>query len=221
MSRSCRPCTPPLALATLNAASMPRFIFWPSSLAAPLNGAEIPNRISLSVTPRTGLLTLLGSCPSGREIGEGGACCACALADGSATEPAAIIVALADGSATEPVVILVALADGSATEPVVILGALADGSATEPVVIVVALADGSATEPVVIVVALADGSATELAAIFVPGKSGLFAGALFAVSRSDGLEACNVGETALRTDGSCHSAVAEMAKNAPSTANIN
>src|SRR5450756_3239726 len=85
MSRSCRPCTPPLALATLNAASMPSFIFWPSSLAAPLNGAEIPNRISLSVTPRTGLLTLLGSCPSGFEIGEGGACCACALADGSAT----------------------------------------------------------------------------------------------------------------------------------------
>src|ERR1039458_1427789 len=144
MSRSCRPSTPPLALATRNATSMPIFIFWPSSLAAPLNGAEIPNRISLSVTPRTGLLTLLGSCPSGREIGEGGACCACALADGSATEPAAIIVALADGSAPEPVVILVALADGSATEPVVIIVALADGSATEP------------------------------AAIFVPGTSGLF-----------------------------------------------
>src|SRR5476651_843746 len=155
MSRSCRPCTPPLALATLNAAVMPSFIFWPSSLAAPLNGAEIPNRISLSVTPRTGLLTLLGSCPSGCEIGEGGTCWACALAD---------------GSATEPVVIVVALADGSATEPVVILGALADGSATE------------------------------FAAIFVPGKSGLFAGALFAVSRSDGLEVCNVGETALSTD---------------------
>src|ERR1039457_6041811 len=133
MSRSCRPCTPPLALATLNAASMPRFIFWPSSLAAPLNGAEIPNRISLSVTPRTGLLTLLGSCPSGREIGEGGACCACALAAGSATEPAAIIVALAAGSATEPAAIIVELADGSATEPAAIIVALAGGSATEPV----------------------------------------------------------------------------------------
>src|ERR1035437_2870825 len=202
MSRSCRPSTPPLALATRNATSMPIFIFWPSSLAAPLNGAEIPNRISLSVTPRTGLLTLLGSCPSGCEIGEGGACWACALADGSATEPAAILVALADGSATEPVVIVVALADGSATEPVVILVALADGSATEPVVILVALADGSATEPVV---------------ILVPGKSGLFAGALFAVSRSDGLEACNVCESAL----SCHSAFAKMAKNATSTINTN
>src|SRR5476651_2132349 len=170
MSRSCRPCTPPLALATLNAASMPSFIFWPSSLAAPLNGAEIPNRISLSVTPRTGLLTLLGSCPSGCEIGEGGACWACALADGSATEPVVIVVALADGSATEP-----------------------------------------------ILVALADGSATESAAIFVPGTSGLFAGALFAVSRSDGLDACNVCESAL----SCHSAFAKMAKNATSTINTN
>src|ERR1019366_8839127 len=154
VSRSCRRSPPPLALATRNAGSMPIFIFWPSSLAAPLNGAEIPNRISLSVTPRTGLLTLLGSCPSGCEICEGGACWACALADGSATEPVVIVVALADGSATEPVVILVALADGSATEPV---------------------------------------------AFFVPGKSGLFAGALFAVSRSDGLEACNVCETALST----------------------
>src|SRR5665213_1775465 len=120
MSRSCRPCTPPPALATLNAASMPRFIFWPSSLAAPLNGAEIPNRISLSVTPRMGLLTLLGSCSSGCEIDGSGACCACALADGSATEPVVISVALADGSATEPVVIIVALADGSATEPAAI-----------------------------------------------------------------------------------------------------
>jgi hypothetical protein len=32
---------------------MPSLMFWPSSLAGPLNGAEIPNRISLSVTPRT------------------------------------------------------------------------------------------------------------------------------------------------------------------------
>jgi len=29
------------------------FIDWPSSLAGPVNGAEIPNRISLSVIPRT------------------------------------------------------------------------------------------------------------------------------------------------------------------------
>src|SRR5580698_7419078 len=31
---------------------MPSFIWLPSSLAAPLNGAEIPKRISVSVTPR-------------------------------------------------------------------------------------------------------------------------------------------------------------------------
>ena len=43
---------PPASLARLNAALMPSFIWLPSSLAAPLNGAEIPNRISLSVTPR-------------------------------------------------------------------------------------------------------------------------------------------------------------------------
>jgi hypothetical protein len=40
----------------------------------PVNGAEIPKPISLSVTPRTALLTLL-SCPSGFEIGESAACC--------------------------------------------------------------------------------------------------------------------------------------------------
>jgi hypothetical protein len=32
---------------------MPSFIWFPSSLAEPVNAAEIPNRISLSVTPRT------------------------------------------------------------------------------------------------------------------------------------------------------------------------
>src|SRR5215470_13873922 len=31
---------------------MPSFIWRPSSLAEPLNGAEMPNRISLSLTPR-------------------------------------------------------------------------------------------------------------------------------------------------------------------------
>src|SRR5215831_16738651 len=61
---------------------MPSLIFWPSSLAAPLNGAEIPNRISLSVTPRK---VLRGSCG----FGESDACCVSALADGVATGPAA------------------------------------------------------------------------------------------------------------------------------------
>src|SRR6516165_3125166 len=86
MSRSCRPYTPPLALATLNAASMPIFIFWPSSLAGPVNGAEIPNLISLSVTPRTALLL---SCDD-FEIGESAACWPCAAARGAAPGVATI-----------------------------------------------------------------------------------------------------------------------------------
>src|SRR5262245_26408692 len=74
MSLSCLPCTPPRALAALNAASIPSFIFWPSSLAAPLNGAEMPNRISLSLTPRKVVLTLVGSCPSGWATDDSDAC---------------------------------------------------------------------------------------------------------------------------------------------------
>src|SRR6516162_2116177 len=95
MSRSWRPYTPPLALATLNAASMPIFIFWPSSLAGPVNGAEIPSRISLSLTPRMALPTLL-SCSSGLGIGDNAACwpctgegAACAIAGGAAPAIAA------------------------------------------------------------------------------------------------------------------------------------
>src|SRR5258705_16451 len=37
---------------TLNALSTPSFIWRPSSLADPENGADMPNRISVSVTPR-------------------------------------------------------------------------------------------------------------------------------------------------------------------------
>src|SRR2546423_13019690 len=44
---------PPAALIALNAASTPSFICRPSSLAEPLNGAAMPNTISVSVTPRT------------------------------------------------------------------------------------------------------------------------------------------------------------------------
>ena len=43
---------PPASLASLNAVSMPSRIWLPSSLAAPVNGAEMPNRTTLSVTPR-------------------------------------------------------------------------------------------------------------------------------------------------------------------------
>src|SRR5450631_1070100 len=40
---------------------MPSFIWRPSSLAEPENGAAIPNRISRSVTPRTGEPAATGS----------------------------------------------------------------------------------------------------------------------------------------------------------------
>src|SRR6266851_5721643 len=43
---------PPASLARLKAVSMPSFIWRPSSLADPENGAETPNRISESVIPR-------------------------------------------------------------------------------------------------------------------------------------------------------------------------
>src|SRR5512144_1591633 len=76
MSQSCRPKTPPLALAALNAAIMPIFMFWPSSLVGPLSAAEIPNRISVSVTPRKSVLVLPDSCWSGCGAD---ATCACAF----------------------------------------------------------------------------------------------------------------------------------------------
>jgi hypothetical protein len=82
MSRSCRPCTPPLALATLNAASMPSFIFWPSSLAGPVKGAEIPKRISLAVTPRTAEAGSLAPPTVATCAGASLACCATGGASG-------------------------------------------------------------------------------------------------------------------------------------------
>ena len=52
-SRSWRPLMPPASLIAPNAVSTPSFIWRPSSLAGPLNGAAMPKRISLSVTPLT------------------------------------------------------------------------------------------------------------------------------------------------------------------------
>src|SRR5512139_3547288 len=98
MSRSCRPCTPPLALAALNAAIMPIRIFWPSSLVGPLSAAEIPNRISVSVTPRK---VLLGSCPSAPEFGASDACCVCAGEGGGESDAAAGTGEECAGCATE------------------------------------------------------------------------------------------------------------------------
>src|SRR5499425_834658 len=53
ISRSWRPLMPPASLMAPNAVSRPSFICRPSSLAGPLNGAAMPKRISLSVTPLT------------------------------------------------------------------------------------------------------------------------------------------------------------------------
>src|SRR3954470_19249742 len=44
----------------LKAVSMPSFICRPSSLEGPEKGAAMPNRISLSVTPRTAVADLKG-----------------------------------------------------------------------------------------------------------------------------------------------------------------
>src|ERR1700738_1330447 len=51
-SLSIRPSTPPASLTRLKAVSMPSFIWRPSSFVGPENGAAIPKRISLAVTPR-------------------------------------------------------------------------------------------------------------------------------------------------------------------------
>jgi len=51
---SIRPSTPPVSLIRLKAVSIPSFIWRPSSLEAPENGAAIPNRFLDRFTPRTG-----------------------------------------------------------------------------------------------------------------------------------------------------------------------
>src|SRR5262249_4188709 len=53
ISRSWRPLMPPASLMAPNAVSRPSFICRPSSLAGPLEGAAMPERISLSFTPPT------------------------------------------------------------------------------------------------------------------------------------------------------------------------
>src|SRR5258708_17904006 len=53
MSLSIRPFTPPASLTRLKARSIPSRIWRPFSFAAPDKFADMPNRISRSVTPRT------------------------------------------------------------------------------------------------------------------------------------------------------------------------
>ena len=75
--------------------------------------------------------------------------------------------------------------------------AYADDSTSEFAVIFVELADAIPFKPAEVFVAFVSGSDPELGAIFVAVTTELFAGAPFTVSRSDGLGACNVCESAL------------------------
>ena len=88
----------------MNAASMPSRIFWPSSLFAPLNGADIPNRISLSEIPRTITFGPEGSWPSGCAGVDRESCCppedACATVVGAVCATAAGCAAAGAGWAT-------------------------------------------------------------------------------------------------------------------------
>ena len=69
--------------------------------------------------------------------------------------------------------------------------------------------------------AFADGAAPGAAAIPAAGMGVVFAGALFAVRRSDGLEACEVCEPAFSGVRSlCHSGFAKIVNNATRAANV-
>ena len=104
-----RPLTPPASLMRLKAVSMPSFIWRPSSRAEPEKGATIPNRISLSVTPRTFTLGVVASGTEGATAGAGvtaAVCCAAggggggtidAIGAGAALAAAGAITAASDG----------------------------------------------------------------------------------------------------------------------------
>src|SRR6266436_3935761 len=61
---------PPASLARLNAVSMPSFIWRPSSLADPENGAETPNRISVSVIPRAAAMLVAADIGGSRPVAD-------------------------------------------------------------------------------------------------------------------------------------------------------
>src|SRR5258705_7703510 len=84
---------PPASLIAPNAVSTPSFICRPSSLAGPLNGAAMPKRISLSVTPLT-------AGPRGAGAGRVGAAAATATgAEGAGAVAEAAVLAPAWGVA--------------------------------------------------------------------------------------------------------------------------
>src|SRR5262245_58756623 len=101
---------PPAALIEANAVSTPSFICRPSSLADPLNGAAMPNRISLSETPLTAgpaggierAAVVVGAGAEGAVGTDGAATVAAGAADGAAVDaavaaPARAVVAGAAG----------------------------------------------------------------------------------------------------------------------------
>src|SRR5262249_12736945 len=89
-----------------NAVSRPSFICRPSSLAGPLNGAAMPKRISLSVTPLTA---------GARGAGAGMTGAAAAPISGVATGAAAAATGAGAGPTTAVAVGGDALADPSST----------------------------------------------------------------------------------------------------------
>src|SRR5215471_17802553 len=91
---------PPAPLMAPNAASRPSFICRPSSLAGPLNGAAMPKRISLSVTPLTTAARDAGAGMTGTAAATdvGAAAGAAAGAPGAGTGTTAVAV----GGAARP-----------------------------------------------------------------------------------------------------------------------
>src|SRR5258708_37633942 len=100
-----RPSTPPASLIRLKAASIPSFIWRPSSFAGPENGAAIPNRISRSVTPRTcgpAAATATGAVGAVAAAAEDGAITADRLRPGPGPGPAVQPSRSADRAAPGP-----------------------------------------------------------------------------------------------------------------------
>src|SRR6478735_9616183 len=104
-----RPLTPPASLTRLKAVSMPSYIWRPSSLAEPENGATIPKRISLSVTPRT-LDAASGT--AGVTVGVTAAVCWAGAGGGAAAAAGGMIDAIGAGAALAADGAITAASDG-------------------------------------------------------------------------------------------------------------
>ena len=151
-----------------------------------------------------------------------------ALVDGSTSELAMTFVELADAIPLKPAEVFVAFVSGSDPElgavPAVIFIALVDGSSSGFAITFVELADAIPLKPAEVFVVFVSGSDPELGAISVAVTTELFAGAPFTVGGSDGLRACNVCESALRSERApchCHSDIAKIADTATAIKIIN